>query len=183
MNMSDLSDQWWAEYTKTPEIDARARRNAAKGEKKIGRELAWLGDEWHVLHVVESGVRDVDIDHVLIGPAGVFTLTTRRLRNSKVLVDGSTVLVDGCPQDHLVVSRRDAHRVELMLSDACGRPVQVRAVVVFVDLDELTVQQKTTDVHVMTGRQLLPWLKSLPETTDFSTIECCAHAITRRAVA
>jgi len=187
--MSDVSDQWWAEYASNPaapkhssrSTDRRALKNAAKAEKKVGRELAWLGDEWHVLHVVDHSVvdradRGADVEHILIGPAGVLTLTTRRLRNSSVLVTGSRLLVDGHPSNCLPEARHASQRVEQLLSEACGEHVAVRTVVVFVDLDDFRVQHMPSDVHVTTCRRLLPWLKSLLETTDPSTVELIRRA-------
>ena len=49
----------------------------ALGEMAVGRELSKLGPEWMVLHAVPVGSGDSDIDHVLIGPPGVFTINTK----------------------------------------------------------------------------------------------------------
>ncbi|MBG6212216.1 hypothetical protein RCH23_000129 [Cryobacterium sp. CAN_C3] len=39
--------------------------------------LSKLGPEWTVLHAVPVGSGSSDIDHVVIGPAGVFTINTK----------------------------------------------------------------------------------------------------------
>src|SRR3954453_10583226 len=65
---------------------ARPSRCAAKAQKRVERQLAWLGDDWHVLHVVEQGV---DLDYILIGPAGVVTLTLKCLPNARARVTDS----------------------------------------------------------------------------------------------
>jgi hypothetical protein len=52
--------------------DERNWRVGAVGEQKVGRELAKLGPHWRMLHAVEVGTRGADIDHFVIGPAGVF---------------------------------------------------------------------------------------------------------------
>jgi len=190
--MSDVSDQWWTEFASNPtspqgsasaarwqrwsrSADERAMKNAAKAEKKIGRALAWLGEDWHVLHVVEHDDRDVE--HILIGPAGVVSLTTLRLRNSHVLVTDSRVLVDGQARNYIRESRFASHRLEQMLAEKCGQPVRIRSVLVFVDLDDFIVQQMPSDVHATTCRRLLPWLKSLAETTDSATVEWIHEAV------
>jgi hypothetical protein len=186
--MSDDSDQWWADYATNPASrhrwaladrwqrwsrtsDGRALKNAAKAEKKIERELAWLGDEWHVLHVVDRVGHEGDIDYVLVGPAGVFTLTVRRPRSSAVLVVDSRVLVDGHPRNYVRDAQRGSEGVERTLAEACRQTVRVRPVVVVVDVDDFTVQRMPTGLHVTTCRRLLPWLKSLPDAIDSETVD------------
>jgi hypothetical protein len=52
----------------------RAARGA-EGERKVGAILENLGPDWHVLHGVWLG--QGDIDHVLVGPGGTFTIETK----------------------------------------------------------------------------------------------------------
>lgn len=61
----------------------RAARGAA-GERKVGAILDRLGPDWHVLHGVWLGRGD--IDHVLVGPGGTFTIETKANRG-KIPVD------------------------------------------------------------------------------------------------
>ena len=55
----------------------RAARGAA-GERKVGAILEGLAPDWHVLHGVWLGRGD--IDHVLVGPGGTFTVETKSNR-------------------------------------------------------------------------------------------------------
>jgi hypothetical protein len=64
--------------TQAPEI-GRWRRGA-EGERKVGAVLEGLGPGWHVLHDVSLGRGN--IDHVLVGPAGVFTIETKSHRGN-----------------------------------------------------------------------------------------------------
>jgi hypothetical protein len=52
----------------------RAARGA-EGERKVGAILEGLEPKWHVLHGVYLG--SGDIDHVLVGPGGTFTVETK----------------------------------------------------------------------------------------------------------
>ena len=61
----------------------RAARGA-EGERKVGAILEGLGPDWHVLHGVWLG--HGDIDHVLVGPGGTFTIETKANRG-KIPVD------------------------------------------------------------------------------------------------
>jgi len=56
------------------EMADRAARGA-EGERKVGAILEGLGADWHVLHGVWLGRGD--IDHVLVGPGGTFTIETK----------------------------------------------------------------------------------------------------------
>ncbi|MFF2300083.1 nuclease-related domain-containing protein [Arthrobacter sp. NPDC058127] len=58
----------------------------ALGEVAVGRILERLGPEWTVLHAVPVGAGTSDIDHVLIGPSGVFTLNTKNHTGQSVWV-------------------------------------------------------------------------------------------------
>jgi hypothetical protein len=146
--------------------EERAWRVGAKGEEKVGGELAKLGDGWHVLHAVEVGHHGSDIDHVVIGPAGVFSLNTKRHPAGKVWVGERMVMVNGHRTDYLRNSRFESARAARLLSGACGRPVPVAAVIVTVDLDALAIKQMPNDVHVTTRRELLRWLRSRPPVLD-----------------
>ena len=153
------------------DTEERTWRVCAKGAQKVDRELSWLGPEWHVLHDVEVKGRGSDIDHVLIGPAGVITLNTKRHPKGKAWVGEWRITVNRQPTDYLRSARSEALHAARVLSAACGHPVPVRAAIVFVDLDDFTVKQMPNDVYITTRRRLLVWLKSLPETTDAETVE------------
>jgi hypothetical protein len=59
------------------EMADRALRGA-EGERKVGAILEDLAPAWHVLHGVWLG--HGDIDHVLVGPGGTFTVETKANR-------------------------------------------------------------------------------------------------------
>ena len=59
----------------------------------------------------------------------------------------------------------------LLLSRTCGRPVEVKAGLVFLDLDDFTVKQMPADVHVTTRPRLVRWLQSIPASTNDETVE------------
>ena len=50
--------------------------------------LAQLGPEWTVLHSVPVGRGKSDIDHIAIGPPGVFTINTKFSPGKDVWVAG-----------------------------------------------------------------------------------------------
>jgi hypothetical protein len=56
--------------------DQHAWRRGAQGEESLAAELWRIArpGQWRYLHSVPVGSRGADIDHVLVGPAGVFTI-------------------------------------------------------------------------------------------------------------
>jgi Nuclease-related domain len=64
--------------TKLIDPDAERWERGARGERKVGAVLDGLGPEWHALHDICLGRGN--IDHVLVGPAGTFTVETKSHR-------------------------------------------------------------------------------------------------------
>jgi hypothetical protein len=102
----------------------------ALGEIAVGGVLARLGTEWMVLHAVPVGAGSSDIDHVLIGPAGVFTVNTKNHSGQSVWVAGQIMMVAGKKQRHLYNASHEAERAAKILTRAVNHAVDVRGVVV-----------------------------------------------------
>lgn len=138
--------------------DSRPWYKGALGEIRVGQLLDRLGPEWTVLHAVPVGAGTSDIDHVLIGPAGVFTLNTKNHANQSVWVAGSTLMVAGHRQRHIPNAAHEAARAAKLLAAVVAEPVPVTGVLVIVGAKSLMVREKPADVTVVTDRQLLRWL-------------------------
>ena len=61
----------------------------ARGEEVVAGLLARLPDDWHVFHDFEAGRHHVD--HVVIGPAGIFAVETKNWRDPVVLESGELI--------------------------------------------------------------------------------------------
>lgn len=133
--------------------DERNWRVGADGEETVGGRLEKLKKHgWHVLHAVPVGDRDSDIDHVLIGYGGVYTLNTKNHRGKSVRVGQYTVWVDGHKQPYLRNSRFEAERASRLLSGTCGFPVVARAALVFLTgtlIPDVTIKQQPDDVLIL----------------------------------
>jgi hypothetical protein len=143
--------------------DERAWRIGADGEEEVGRRLAKLGGDWRVLHAVPVGERDSDIDHVVIGPPGVFTLNTKNHPGKSIWVAERTLMVSGQKTEYLRNSTFEARRAKALLSAACGFDVPVEAVIVVMG-EKLTIKAPLLDVHVVARRGIVKWLKGRPPT-------------------
>jgi hypothetical protein len=123
--------------------------------------LAKLGSDWRVLHAVPVGGKGSDIDHVVIGPPGVFTLNTKNHRGKHVWLAERTFMVSGQRTDYLRNSTFEARRAHKFLSAACGFDIPVEPVIV-VMAEKLTVKAWPVGVHVVARRGIVKWLKARP---------------------
>ena len=162
--------------------DERAWRIGADGEEKVAAQLAKLASNdprWHFLHAVPVGENGADIDHVVIGPGGVFTLNAKHHPGAKIWVGGNTLMVNGQRQPYLRNSAHEARRASRMLTAACGFPVAATGVVVPVGADDVVIKTPPTEVHVVYRRALAGWLRQQPAVLPDATIEAVFTAARR----
>ncbi len=139
----------------------RAWRIGADGEERVAARLAKLqkrDSRWRSLHAIPVGARGADIDHLVIGPGGVFTLNTKHHPGAKIWVGGDTFMVDGHKQPYIRNSRHEAARAAKLLTSACGFPVHVEGVIVTVNADDIVVKKAPAGVHVVPRMQVARWL-------------------------
>jgi hypothetical protein len=142
--------------------DERAWRLGAKGERLVGTALAKLPSDWFVLHDLPLGTSGANLDHLVVGPGGVFTLNSKYLTGN-VWVGEYALLHNGHKTDFLPKARREAMRVGQLLSRASPGGVIVRPVIV-VMCDEYMVRAQPRNVAVVRRRELCRWLQQLPAT-------------------
>ena len=140
--------------------DERAWSKGAHGEMFVGWLLKRLPEGWHLFNDIPVGRRGANIDHLIVCPAGVFTLNTKNLRG-KVRVSPRTLRVNGSRKDFLPKARAEAERAARLLGAALGRPVAVRGVLVII-ADEFEIKELPEDVHVGSPRGVKRWLLDLP---------------------
>ena len=109
----------------------------------------WLGrlpEGWFVFHDVPVGHRGANIDHVVIGPAGVFTVNTKYLFG-EIVVYQRSITHEGMKTDYLSKALAEAGRAGKLLSAAIGRTVHVRGVLAIL-ADEWTIVEEPPEVLV-----------------------------------
>ncbi len=151
--------------------DERAWHLGAKGEELVGKELVKLGHGWHTLHSIPLGKRGGDLDHLVIGPGGVFSLNAKYHKYATVSVDSESVLVNGEPRPYIDKSRQEARRVSRILSAAMATHVPVQGVVVIVHAGELEIRRQPGDIVVIDRRRLRRWLGSRPTVHQPTVVE------------
>ena len=164
--------------------DERAYRVGAGGEETVGARLERLRRHgWQVLHSVPVGNRGSDIDHVLVGPGGVWTINTKNHPGGRVWVGQHGIRVNGHAQPYLRNSRFEAERAAKLLTAACRFPVEVKAALVFLTgtlFPDVTVKQKPADVAILDRMDLPGALKRARRTLSDNEV-AAIYALARRS--
>lgn len=154
--------------------DERAWRIGADGEEKVAAQLAKVAKKdprWRFLHAIPVGDRGSDIDHLIIGPGGIFTVNAKNHPKAKIWVGGNTFMVNGTKVPYVRNSRYEATRAAKLLTAACGFPVLVEGLIVTVNAADVVIKTQPNDVSVAWRNNLAKWLLRhgdihTPETLD-----------------
>lgn len=140
----------------------------ARGEERVAGVLGGLPETYHVFHDYVAGGEHVD--HVVVGPAGVFSVETKSWRGDVAFEDGH-ILVNGAlpSRDPLSQARREAEQVRTKLK-RLGFVMSVVPVVCFAS-DTFHVGAAVCGaVQVMNAAAIRDWLLSQPESISGSDL-------------
>ena len=150
--------------------EERAWRVGADGEDLVAAELARVSRKrsgWTAIHAVPVGSKGSDIDHLVIGPGGVFSINAKHHKGADIWVGGETLLVNRTRHPYIRNSRHEAERASRLLSTAVGEPVVVHGLVVTVNAKSFTIKRSPQPgVTVLYRKQLAPWLLRLGDSLD-----------------
>ncbi|WP_018529633.1 MULTISPECIES: nuclease-related domain-containing protein [unclassified Streptomyces] len=126
-----------------------------RGERRVGRELERLTAlGWRVVHGIAKS-NGGDIDHLLIGPGGVFSLNTKTHPGATVWVGDSMAKVNrGRPYPYVSASKSEASYVREVLERHCDFSITVEPVLVFVDIASLDREVTQQVVRVYQEREV-----------------------------
>lgn len=140
----------------------RSWRRGAEGEERVAAILArCLDDGWAVVHDLTIGSRGANLDHLLIGPAGVFTLNTKNLTGRLTVYDRA-ILQNGQKTAFVPSALREARTVQDRLSAASGLDVHAWSVLVLAGRCEVQVKKPLTDLTLVSASKLPRWIAGLP---------------------
>lgn len=152
----------------------------ALGELDVARRLGSLGEGWTVLHSLPIGTRGSDIDHIVVGAAGVFTINTKARPDARVWVGSRRLLVNGQATDYLRNSRYEATRTQRLLWAAGATDVPVAGVIAIVGAKQITIREQPSDVTVLDAARLTRWLEKQKPRLDQAQTSALS-ALARRA--
>lgn len=133
----------------------------ARGEERVAKVLATLPDTYHVFNDFEVGVDHVD--HVVVGPAGVFSIETKSWRGEVTVVEGH-VLVNGAlpSRDPIMQAQREADKVRSAIKKL-GFEVTVVPVVCFASDTFAEDVTQCGPVRILNANAVEGWLSAQPE--------------------
>lgn len=159
--------------------DERAYRVGAVGEETVGARLAKLDPlRWLVLHDIVLNNKGTNLDHLVIGPAGVYSLNTKHHPKAKVVVTERSFRVNGYRQGYVPAALHEAAKITRLLEAAVGFPVYVQPVIVLMGA-ELDVRAAPPDIDVIRRRDLPRWFLRLPGVLQESQAKALMRAAGR----
>ncbi len=150
----------------------RAEHAALKEEQKIHAELAGLPVGWFALKSLDIDCLDhhdpddLQIDHAVIGPGGVFTVYVEHQSGAKVWVSELAVTINGRESNRLRRARFEARRSSRVLTEACGFNVTVQSVLILIGATTMQTVSRPAEVHVRTQHDIRDWLCRQPVRLD-----------------
>ncbi|MFA7267729.1 MAG: nuclease-related domain-containing protein [Sterolibacterium sp.] len=146
----------------------RTLRQAEEGEKAVGQFLERLREQgYQVFHdVLGDGF---NVDHVIIGPAGVFTIETKtwskpRQGSPKIGFDGESLLAAGQGPDRnpVIQAKAQASWLQRLLAESTGKPLPVRPVILFPGWYVEDSRASRKDLWVLEPKALPKFLANAP---------------------
>lgn len=150
----------------------RAEHAALKEEQKIHAELAGLPVGWFVGKSLDIDCLDhhdpddLQIDHAVIGPGGVFAVYVEHQSGAKVWVSEHAVTINGRESNRLRRARFEARRSSRVLTEACGFNVTVQSVLILIGATTVQTVSHPAEVHVRTQHDIRDWLCRQPVRLD-----------------
>lgn len=143
-----------------------ARRLDQDADELLAQELlrlAALDPRWGFLQLTRSNSGLSALQHMVVGPGGVYLLNAKNHPGAKLFVEGDTFLVNGHDRPYVSFSRVQASTARTLLSRDSGLDLGVTGIIVPVKDRRLTIQQAPDDVEVIERNGLAEWLLNQPE--------------------
>lgn len=168
---------------------ARNLRLGLEAESAVGEELNQLMKQgFSVFHDV-PGDKAFNVDHVVVGPNGVFAVETKGRAKLAAKGDKSAYTVelrderlhfpDWASAEPLDQAKRNADWLRKWLSSAVGEPVSVKPVLVFPGW--MVDRKGKSDVAVISGKECLSYFpKTKSATLSPKLIQQVAHQLDTR---
>lgn len=159
-----------------PRQSTEAWRVGAQGERLTGRALEKLPGSYRVLHDLPMPRSNANIDHVVVGPTGVFTVETKNYRNV-VTIKGGRAYSAGRRLDGVV---QQARRQAAAVADRTGATVTPIVCVhgAGVRLDGLFQKPVVEGVRFCSGGRLRKTIAKSPVDLDDDTVQEVTQRLT-----
>lgn len=173
----------WRVRKTRPHIDAI--KLGIEGEKAVGQFLEGLAKSgYHVFHdLIGTGF---NVDHVLIGSAGVFTIETKTWSkpvrgDAKIMFDGEQITTAGrAPERNPVIqARAQSSWLKALLSESTGRNFDVFPVVVFPGWFIEQSNDCLRNIWVLEPKALVKFLANAPQKLEPDEVKLASYHLSR----
>ncbi len=162
----------------------KALKQGIEGEKAVGQFLERLRSTgYDVFHdIVAPGF---NIDHVLIGPGGVFSIETKTWSkpargDARIQFDGERLMVNGFQPDRdpIVQAKAQATWLRNQLAESTGRTLDVHPVVLF---PGWFIESPTgnREIWVLEPKALPTFLANSPRRLELSDVKLASYHLSR----
>ena len=178
-----LSLAAWRIFRALPKL--RALRQGIAGEQAVGQFLERLhADGYRVFHDVVGPT--FNVDHVLVGPAGIFTIETKTWSkpmrgDARVTADADGLLIAGQrpDRDPIVQARAQAGWIAQQIKESTGRTFTVRPVIVFPGWFIDPSAQGLPKLWVLEPKALPTFLRNEPRKMESSDVALASYHLSR----
>jgi hypothetical protein len=164
----------------------KALKLGRDGERAVGQYLERLREEGcQIFHDIPGD--KFNIDHVVIGPKGVYTVETKTISKPgrgepKITFDGEIILVRGMKPDRdpITQAKAEAGWLRNFLLESSGRKVSVRPIVTFPGwYVEPLPKGVRYDVWVLETKAIPGWIEHEPETLTPEDVKLLSYHLSR----
>ena len=148
-------------------LDPERLRRGISGEEAVADALAGLPSSYWVLHGVATGHGDVD--HVVVGPTGVFALETKAW-DGKFYRSRGQLYCNGKPAEHVLRQARGAAGQVRELLLAAGIDEWVEAVVVAARASVSRSPVRFRKSYVISIKDLVGFVTDRPHSLSSTTV-------------
>lgn len=127
------------------------------GEQTVGCELELLPNQYTIYHAYETP--DGDIDHIVIGPTGIFFIDTKNWKGT-VTAEKGELLCNGQPTSHKEIRNLEdkIHRIMTILENQCKHKPYFRGILAFPYTRVDVNWGDTGKIHCMRKEKLQPYI-------------------------
>ena len=161
-------------WTSNPETEAH--RKGAEGEEAVGAQLDTLRPQGFVVfHDMGIPGSNANVDHLVIGPTGIF-MVDAKVRNNKVNLSNQDKLFSGGNMVRTKTTAGEAKAVEKALRGVLPNRMPVQAVMCFVDSALPRLDHPIDGVRIVSMRKgLLPFITAQPPVLGFDSVMQIAY--------
>lgn len=133
----------------------------AQREVRNAKRLKNLGSAFTLLHATHDD--DIAVDHLVIGPTGVFTITTKNHSGYRIRVENDVLTVNTRRTHHIRDARFEAARAAKLLDPKASGKVTVIPLIAIVDPRSLAFgRPRPTDLVVLASSHLVRTITRRP---------------------